>query len=421
MARSVVTSRPRLAFVYHPYSFPTLAIADAARGLCSVVWIIDTSHPRIGSMPALLRRLGTVVDVADLSEDEAARLISREHPDGILCLADSLLSWTARIASRTGLNFFTEWTANALSDKYSQRAALEAAGLPTPRYRVIDADVLGNIAQLLDDVPLPAVLKPRRGEGSRDTVSITSQAQLESQLKTLESRSRGRQYVLEEYLEDSQDGVAGEGFAGYVSVESIVVHGEIRHLAVTGRTPPAKPFRETGLFIPADLAQAQRSAVLQMAGRAAEALGITSGCLHTEIKLTPHGPVVIEVNGRVGGGLHEMLEAAFGIRILTTAMKIALDMPLALPTELHTDRVVYQLYSQPPVTSQHVRTITGIDRLRATTGVEDVVVRHHAGDAVNWLDGNHGYVFYTMGSVPDHQGLRDFLSLSKDLVTVEYD
>ena len=43
-----------------------------------------------------------------------------------------------------------------------------------------------------------------------------------------------------------------------------------------------------------------------------EALGVSTGCLHTEVKFTPDGPEIIEVNGRVGGGVPEMLERAAG-------------------------------------------------------------------------------------------------------------
>ena len=36
----------RLAFAYHPRSFGTMAIAEAAQGICELVWIVDTSDAR---------------------------------------------------------------------------------------------------------------------------------------------------------------------------------------------------------------------------------------------------------------------------------------------------------------------------------------------------------------------------------------
>ena len=55
--------------------------------------------------------------------------------------------------------------------------------------------------------------------------------------------------VLEGYLAD--DSARADGpYAAYVSVESIVSHGVISHLALTGRFPLAENFRETGFSFP---------------------------------------------------------------------------------------------------------------------------------------------------------------------------
>ena len=129
--------------------------------------------------------------------------------------------------------------------------------------------------------------------------------------------------VLEGYLADDPSR-AGEPYADYVSVESVVAEGVISHLALTGRFPLAENFRETGFFIPAALNDDDQSAVLALATSAIEALGVTTGCLHTEIKFTPDGPRVIEVNGRVGGGVPEMLDRAAGVTLVEITLRVAL-------------------------------------------------------------------------------------------------
>ena len=70
--------------------------------------------------------------------------------------------------------------------------------------------------------------------------------------------------VIEEYMAAAP--VAPSGYFGdYVSVESVVSHGHISHLAVTGRLPSAKPFRETGLIIPTDYAPSLVQSILGVA------------------------------------------------------------------------------------------------------------------------------------------------------------
>ncbi len=244
--------KPRLAFVYHPRSFGTLAVAEAARGVCELVWVIDSSVDEVTSMARLLRRLGSVVDIAGRSLEDAADDIAAQHPDGILALADSLLEWTAAVAVRLDLPFLSVEAARALTDKHEQRAALRAAGVIVPGFWPVpglgDAEAwteLGRVARF------PAVLKPRHGDGSRDVVRVDDFAQLRELIAEIDGSSSAG-FVLEEYLRDL---VTSEptAFAGYVSVESIVAAGRVSHLAITGRFPLARPFRETGFFIPSAL------------------------------------------------------------------------------------------------------------------------------------------------------------------------
>src|SRR5579863_5245571 len=126
-----------LAYVYHPRSFATLMLSDAARGVCKLLWIVDTSVEEQASMQRLLRKLGSVVDISGLDMDAAASAIAHFEPDGIVTLADDNLRLCAALASRLGLMFYSPETALTLTDKHLQRGALERAGLVVPRSWVI--------------------------------------------------------------------------------------------------------------------------------------------------------------------------------------------------------------------------------------------------------------------------------------------
>jgi hypothetical protein len=244
--------RPRrLAFVYHPESFSTFALMEAARTVCDLLWVVDSTMPEVGSMQRLLRRFGTVVDVAGMSVAEAAACVAAERPDGILALADSLLEWTAGVAQLLALPFVTTEVAHRLTDKHAQRAALRDGGLPGPGFwRVPAAEDDDAWALLARSATFPAVLKPRQGEGSRNVVLVRSLDEVRSAVAETSGAPGSPRpgMVLEEYLRDLPPG-AGEGFGGYVSVESIVSAGRVSHLAITGRFPLAEPFRETGFFM----------------------------------------------------------------------------------------------------------------------------------------------------------------------------
>jgi biotin carboxylase len=399
---------PRLAFVYHPRSFPTMAIKEAAEGICELIWVIDASDPEIDSMSRLLRRLGELVDVAGLSVAAAAAAVGAARPDGILALADTLLVWSARVAAILELPFMSPDVAARLTDKYTQRVALREGGLPVPGYwQVPEGDEEQAWDALAQVARFPAVLKPRRGEGSRDTVRVDSLHELRAAVAASPdpAGSAAAALVLEEYLRDRAEAVGGD-FADYVSVESVVSAGRISHLAITGRFPPAEPFRETGFFIPAAFDEAQCAAIADVASAAVAAIGITVGALHTEIKLTPEGPRVIELNGRIGGGVPEMLADATGVQLLPIALRVALGEAIVFERIPACAQVGYLLYVQAPLAMTTIREVVGLDRLRALPGVDEVILNRGPGQSVDWRAGNHGHVFSVRGAVPDHDTLR---------------
>ncbi len=384
-----------------------MAIVEAAEGICELVWIIDTTMPEVGSMARLLRRVGSVVDVAGMSIADAAGAVAAAAPDGILALADGLLLWTARVAELVDLRFLSPDVAERLTDKYLQRDALSRAGLPVPGFwRVPSEDDADAWDALEHSARFPAVLKPRRGEGSRDIVRVQSLEALRALLAEIPDarESPGPELVLEEYLEDRPE-YASNRFADYVSVESVVGGAHISHLAITGRFPPAEPFRETGFFIPSAFDDEQSSAIADVATAAVRAIGVERGVLHTEVKMTPAGPRVIELNGRIGGGVPEMLADATGVQLLPIALRVALGETIVFDAMPRCRQVGYLLYVQAPVAMSTIRAVDGLDRLRAHPGVLEVTLNRGPGRAVDWRSGNHGHVFSVRGAVVDHDRL----------------
>ena len=192
---------------------------------------------------------------------------------------------------RLGLRYHTPEVALSVVDKGVQRTLAAGAGISGPDFRVVPPGVsIERIGQLAVEVGFPVVLKPARGSGSRGIELAGSYEELLSLLSFRESAGGSIVGVVEELLLD--DPVRNPTFASYVSVESVVSHGTVSHVAVTGRFPLASAFRETGNFIPAAEEASTLSAVTTMAGQAIKALGILDSVVHIEIKLTTRRPEV---------------------------------------------------------------------------------------------------------------------------------
>lgn len=413
---------PRLAYVYHPLSFAPLSIRDAATGVCDLVWIIDTSHPDAGVMRRLLQKSGQVIDRKDRSIDELASEMRELEINGVVSLHDADLVWTARLAETLDLPFHSVDTAIKLTDKYAQRSALAVAGLTVPQFRVIPGDAPpAEVTRLATNFAYPAVLKPREGQSSRDTLPIASLGELESTIAELRSRhpTSAEEYILESFVPDSSTRLGGGGFAPFVSVESVVEHGRVAHAAISSRTPFRWPFRETGYCTPTAIEPELQRDILYVAGAAARALGITVGCLHTEIKLTDGGPVVIEVNGRPGGGMSEMLErASGGFSILRTALRLAVGEPVELSGLVPTDRIGYLLYVFPTTDIEWIDTVEGLSDLSAVDGVDEIVLVRGPGQRIDWREGSEAHVFHVAGTVRSFDELHTLIGLTTTLVNI---
>jgi biotin carboxylase len=412
------TTRPLVAVGYGPRCIPVMAVAEAAAGVCDLAWIIDGSLPEMAQMSDLLGRFGAVIDLAGRSGDAAVAAVAATRPAGIVTLLDAGMVEIAELARQLELPFHSPATALALTDKAQQRLVLREAGLPGPRCHVLGPGPgAEEVPAVAGDLTWPAVLKPRSAQGSRYTFLADSP---DDAVRLLDALGPDRkEMILEDYLPDDP-GRAPQPYADYVSVESLVTGGVVSHVAVTGRFPLAENFRETGFFIPAALQPDELDAALRLASESIAALGVTVGCLHTEIKFTPDGARLIEVNGRVGGGVPEMLDRAAGFPLVEWNLRAALGETLRVDGPVACDRIGYRFFLQPPAVSATVRTIDGVDVISDHPGVDTVSVHQIPGAQLDWRDGTRNHIVAVVGSAHDHEELMAVDRLLRREVSVTY-
>lgn len=413
--------KPLLAVGHGLRSVAPVQIIEAASGLCDLLWLIDTSFPENVVTSRLLRKVGTVVDLAGLSEQEMVAAVRPHSPDAVVTYRDDDIVLLSLIAADLGIDYHSPEVARRLVDKFLQREALRKAGLPSPRCWEVPAERDSAAVQALAAlVEFPAVLKPRSGSGSQYTLPVSDAADLVHRLTTLPPGAGGKAMFVEQYV-PSLPTSSSERFGDYVSVESLVVGGRIGHLAVTGRFPLAEPFRETGFFIPADLSGAQQAAVLEVAAAALGALEVQTGAFHTEIKLTPDGPRVLEVNGRLGGGVPAMLLQANGESLIRLSMRVALGEAVDLDGPVPCSKVGWRFLFQPPPSARRFVGIDGLDRLAELPGVSSVSLHRRPGDPIEVLDGTRQFIYEAEGASRDYDGLLEIDRFLHEEVVITYE
>jgi hypothetical protein len=408
--------RPRVAILCHPRSFFPFDLHDALGADVELVWVLLDATGDDPTMRRLLSRLGEVVDVCGLDYDEAARILGNYRLDGVVSFVDDHLIYAAELAVRLGLPYHTPEVAHVLTDKPLQREALARYGVAGPGFWSVPAQISpAELDALIARVKLPGVLKRAQGAGSRDMYSVADAAQLRAILAS----TGPHDWLLEEFLADDPD--HDPRFASYLSVESVVSGARPSHVAVTGRFPLAEPFRETGNIIPGIMPEHMREPVFAMVDDAVAALSIESAVIHTEIKLTPQGPKLIEVNGRLGGRPPFVLRRVSAVNLFLAACLLAAGEPPRTNGLASCSGVGYWLMLQPPMSASRVSAVEGLGELAGVPAIDTVTLSRPPGDAVDWREGTDGVVITVRGGTSDHGALQETIDFIRRTVKITYD
>ncbi len=408
--------RWRIAVLHHYRSFFPLELFNQVKRVAEILWVVDAEFEGDRTTKRLLARLGILVDVGGLSTEAAAAQLATHRPDGIVTFVDDHIVVAAELAALLGLPYHTPALARLLVDKRGQRSQLARKGIPGPRFWLLPAgSTAAEVAAVAAEIPYPSVIKPAEGSGSRGIDFLAGREQL---LARLVRDALPVPYIVEEYMPD--DPARSDWFASYLSVESVVSQGRASHVAITGRFPLADPFRETGNFIPAIIAPELREPVLSLATATIEALDIENSVVHTEIKLTPSGPKIIEVNGRLGGRPPFVLNSVSDLNLFEIACLVAAGQPYGRDSLATCHGVGFWLMIQPPTTAQTLGHIEGLNDIQSISGVDVVDLRRRPGDGVDWRAGTDSQILTVRGTAIDHAGLQATIARVHGLLRVGY-
>lgn len=275
------------AFVLAGGSRSQLGLLRQARGLGHAVCVIDGAETAPLLAEADYAIVRSFADVESVLAELAERGI---EPVAVATMgSDQAVLPTARLAERLGLPGLPVSTAEIVADKRRMRAAFEQAGVASPPGREISsAD-----ESALEEVGLPAVVKPVDGSGQRGVSEIRAAAELPAAVDRALAASRVGAAVLERYIEGDE-----------YTVNGFLLDGEYFPMSVTSRLLHPPP--PLGVCIahryPSNLQHAGEEDLFRLAHQASRAVGIESGPSYVQVRGEGDQPWVIEVGARLGGG-----------------------------------------------------------------------------------------------------------------------
>ncbi|HEY3868749.1 MAG TPA: ATP-grasp domain-containing protein [Actinocrinis sp.] len=295
------------------------------------LWLMDAAEPDwqdpyiVGSTAVPRLDDTRLIPDADGLLAAADRLAARRTVAGVFTYDETLVMATARIAEHLRLPGLSVDGADRCRNKLRTRLALSEAGLPQPRfaYAVTGQEAWAAAAA----IGYPMVVKPRGMGASIGVVRAGSEDEFAAAYAVAEraGHTGAPAYEGGVLIEEL---VTGEE----ISIDGAVFKGEYRPFCLAHKMLGPEPyFEEVGHVVDAADPLICDPELLRVLTQAHRALGVQYGVTHTEVKLSPRGPVVIEVNARLGGDLIPYLgKLATGLDPGAIAADLALGVRPAL-------------------------------------------------------------------------------------------
>ncbi|MCF0245658.1 MAG: ATP-grasp domain-containing protein [Ileibacterium sp.] len=256
--------------------------------------------------------------VSIVEKEEIEQMCREIGIDGICSIASDLAMETVNyVADRLNLPANSLECTKLSTNKHEMRQAFEKAGCSSCK----SVEITTGQLDLLDDFQWPLIIKPADRSGSRGIALVFSKEEAAKAIEHASAESFGHQVLAENFIQ-------GEEF----SIECISQNGKHVFLQATRKMTTGAPhFIETGHVEPSGLDDELLARIKEEVFKGLDALQITTGASHSEIKVDESGNIgLIEIGGRMGGdciGSH-LVPCSTGLDFTEMVIDCALGNPL---------------------------------------------------------------------------------------------
>jgi len=315
-----------------------------------------------------------------LGSAETIARFARSRPiDAVVGVDDLTTVAAAAISQRLGLKSNALPAVSAARDKHAMRRRLAEAGVPAPRFRLVE--LADDPAAVAGKIEYPCVLKPLMLSASRGVIRANDGRELVAAFRRIAAIlaqpdavppvGASRALLVEEFVPGRE-----------VALEGLLVGGRLHVLALFDKPDPLDgPFFEETIYVtPSRLPAATQERIAAVTRDACSALGLTEGPIHAELRVNERGPFVLEVAARSIGGLcARTLTFGTGLSLEDLILCHALDRPLE---SLERERRAAGVMMIPIPRAGRLVAVRGVEEAEAVEAVDDVVITMHPGQEV---------------------------------------
>ncbi|MER9064771.1 lyase family protein [Mesorhizobium sp. M0698] len=268
--------------------------------------------------PFLKASVGRVIEAETRNPDELIEVAANlPRLAGIYSSSDYFVEAASRAAKAIGFPAASPEAIATSRNKWKQATELHRQSISVPETRL--ATSFRDMETILAQAILPVVVKPVSGSGSSGVRLCDSAA---AAIKAFES---AKDVLLDQVDLASPDILIQQYIEGKeYSAEIIAYDGTLHCLGILAKHKGPPPcFVEVGHDFPAPLPDPSLKELGSFAAGAVSALGLEFGPAHVEFVMAESGPVIIEVNPRLAGGMIPvMLSHALGTSILDMVIRL---------------------------------------------------------------------------------------------------
>lgn len=396
---------PRALVILPSSTYRAADFVDAAESLNLDLVVASENPPPIDMGDRYLQ-----IDCSDpvTAAEAIAGLGERIRLDGVIAADDAGVMVAAHANAILGLAGNSPEAAGATRDKLEMRRRFDAAEVDQPRFTALRPG--DSAAELAAEIGFPVVIKPLDRSASQGVIRVDHAADAEPVVERIR-RIVGTETTL--LIERYVPGVE-------IAMEGMITNGRLTTLAVFD-----KPDTRDGPFFPETIfvtPSRHPEDVLEPAGRAAaqavQALGLTHGPVHIELRVHNNRARVIEVAARSIGGLcsRSLNFGLTGTTLESLILRNAMGFDIS---RLHRESVASGVLMIPTPGTGVVEEVKGEEEARsidAITGLDLTITPGHEVAAPPEGDRYIGFV-YARAQTP--QTVESALRKAMDILEVQ--
>lgn len=260
--------------------------------------------------------------VSGQAEAEVKRISKLHKIDRIIAFGEFDILGAARLRSHLGITGQNYESALAFRDKLVMKTLLKNAGISVPDFAEVKNTC--DLIEFLEEKGYPAVFKHRRGAGSKGTVILRDEEDLELLFKdeSVFNHYHEANYEVETFVSGNMyhiDGIYSEGRI-ICSWPAIYLSQNIE--CAKGKHSSSRILSENDRFT---------SILNTFSQEVLDSLPVQQGTVfHLEVFVDQYDKIfVCEIASRVGGGVNENWIKSFGINLNNEFVRIQASLPIS--------------------------------------------------------------------------------------------